>query len=78
MPASDRAAATLRLAGKPLAASRALPEKTRKGTFTSLTSILFSTRYGAPSSPRIARPPATLREALRAGITRIKTKFTKR
>ena len=32
MPASDRAAATLRLAGKPRAASRAVPSKTLSGS----------------------------------------------
>src|SRR5476649_2013711 len=51
MPASASAAATLTLAGKPLAASRALPEKTSLGSVMPSISILLATRYGAPTSP---------------------------
>ena len=51
MPASDSATATFRLAGKPLAASRAEPSKIFKGSLIWSMSILFSTRNGAPARP---------------------------
>ena len=51
MPASDKATATLRFAGKPLAASRAVPRKTRMGAVMRLISRLCSAKNGAPSRP---------------------------
>ena len=50
MPASDRATATLTLAGKPAMASRALPSNTSSGVFESVH------RYAA-LAPAAARPP---------------------
>mgnify|MGYP000606055132 CR=1 FL=1 len=44
IPASPSATATLRLAGKPAAASRGEPEKIRKGSVIDSISMLFSTR----------------------------------
>ncbi|GAB5377461.1 MAG: hypothetical protein AcusKO_39230 [Acuticoccus sp.] len=44
MPASDTATATLRLAGKPAAASRADPEKIFSGSVIAAMSMSFSTR----------------------------------
>ena len=44
MPASDSAAATLTLAGKPAAASRAVPLKTSFASFRPSTEMLFLTR----------------------------------
>ena len=44
MPASDSAAATLTFAGKPAAASRAVPLKTRFAAFSPSTEMPFWTR----------------------------------
>ena len=51
MPAIASAATTFTLAGKPAAASRAVPEKTSFGSFRPSTEIAFFTRCGAPASP---------------------------
>ena len=51
MPASDSAAATLTLAGKPAAASRAVPLNTSFAVFRPSTEMLFLTRCGAPMRP---------------------------
>ena len=51
MPARLSAAATLTLAGKPRAPSRAVPRKMTEGSVTAARSIPFSARNGAPISP---------------------------
>src|SRR5579864_8408837 len=51
MPARLSAAATLTLAGKPRAPSRALPSNTFNGSLRPFSEMPRSTRYGAPSSP---------------------------
>src|SRR4029079_19036994 len=60
IPARERAAATLTLAGNPAAASRALPEKTRLASFNPSTEMSWAKRYGAP-----AKPSAGLRVTMR-------------
>src|ERR1043166_2368964 len=51
MPASASAATTLTFAGKPAAASRAVPENTSFASFRPSIEILFATRCGAPARP---------------------------
>ena len=51
MPASARAAATFTLAGKPWAASKALPLNTSFAPVNPSREMSCSTRYGAPSRP---------------------------
>ena len=46
-----QAAATFTFAGKPRAASRAVPLKTRFASLSPSTEMPFWTRYGAPASP---------------------------
>jgi DNA-binding transcriptional LysR family regulator len=51
MPASDRATATLTLAGNPAIASRALPSNTLSGSFSPSRPMPRATRSGAPARP---------------------------
>ena len=50
MPANDKAAATLTFAGKPTAASRALPLKIKSGRSRPSSVIPLASRNGAPTS----------------------------
>ena len=50
-PANASATTTFRFAGKPLAASLALPENTFSGSVKPSTEILFSIKCGAPFNP---------------------------
>ena len=52
MPASDSATATLTLAGKPAIASRALPSKTRSGSFSPSTDDAALRPAAAPGKAR--------------------------
>src|SRR3954454_8610164 len=64
MPASASAATTLTLAGKPAAASRAVPENTSFASFSPSTEMPFFTRCGAP-----ARPFGGFRVVMRTELT---------
>ena len=63
IPASESAAATLTLAGKPAAAALALPENTRLGASSPSTEMRLRSRYGAP-----VRPPGGLWVVMRTDL----------